>query len=199
MLDPATVDADPLEQFRRWLSDAVASGIPNADAAALATAAANGRPSVRFVLCRRLNEHGFVFYTNTQSRKARELRENHEAALAFYWVALGRQVRATGAVTPLSDDEVRDYFDSRPLGSRLGAWASPQSRPVASREALDRLWQEAADRFADHDPPVPPHWGGYRIVPREIEFWEHRESRLHDRVLYTRDATGGWTRTRLAP
>jgi pyridoxamine 5'-phosphate oxidase len=199
VLDPATVDVDPFVQFRRWLDEAFAGGIENADAAALATAGADGRPSVRFVLCRGADERGFVFYTNVESRKARELAENPEAALAFYWVSLGRQMRATGSVTPVSDDEVRDYYDRRPLGSRIGAWASPQSRPVASRADLDRLWRAAAERFAGTDPPVPAHWGGYRIAPREIELWEHRESRLHDRVLYTRDARGGWARTRLAP
>jgi pyridoxamine 5'-phosphate oxidase len=199
VLDPSTADPDPIRHVRRWIDEAAAAGIDNADAAALATAGADGRPSVRIVLCRGADERGFVFYTNVESRKARELAVNPEAALAFYWVSLGRQVRAAGSVTPLSGDEVRDYYDRRPLGSRIGAWASPQSRPVASRAELDRLWQATAERFAGTDPPVPPHWGGYRIVPREIELWEHRESRLHDRVLYTRDAAGGWARTRLAP
>ena len=199
MLDPATVDVDPFVQFRRWLDEAFAAGIENADAAALATAGADGRPSVRFVLCRGVDERGFAFYTNTESRKAHDLAENAEAGLAFYWSALGRQARAAGAVVPLAPEEVRSYFDARPLGSRIGAWASPQSRPVASRDELDRLWREAAERFAGANPPVPSHWGGYRIVPREIELWEHRESRLHDRVVYTRDADGSWARTRLAP
>jgi pyridoxamine 5'-phosphate oxidase len=198
VLDPATVESDPIRQFRAWLADAAATGAENVDAAALATADARGRPSVRFVLCRGADERGFAFFTNTESRKARELAENAEAALAFYWVTLGRQVRVAGTTAPLPPEEVEAYFAGRPLGSRIGAWASPQSRPVASREELDRRWREASARFAGTDPPLPPHWGGYRLAPREVEFWEHRESRLHDRVLYAR-AGDGWERSRLAP
>ena len=199
MLDPATVDVDPFVQFRRWLDEAFAAGLENADAAALATAGADGRPSVRFVLCRGVDERGFAFYTNLASAKARQLAAHRAAGAAFGWLQLHRQVRLRGTVEPVSEAEADAYFASRPRGSRIGAWASPQSRPVASRDELDRLWREAAERFAGADPPVPSHWGGYRIVPREIELWEHRESRLHDRVLYTRDAAGGWARARLAP
>ena len=198
-LDEHAVDPDPVVQFRHWLADAIAAGIVNADAAALATAGRDAAPSVRFVLCKGVDERGFVFYTNTGSRKARELAENAEAALAFYWVDLGRQVRIVGAVEPIAREEVEEYFRTRPLGSRLGAWASPQSRPVASRQELDRLFAEAANRFSEVDPPLPAHWGGYRVVPREIEFWEHRDSRLHDRVLYERQPDGSWSRRRLAP
>ena len=168
MLDPASTDPDPLVMVRRWLDEAFARGIPNADAAALATADAGGRPSVRFVLCRGADEHGFVFYTNRESRKAEELAANPEAALAFYWVDLGRQVRVTGTVTELGRVEVEAYYRGRPLGSRLGAWASPQSRPIASRDELEHLWAQAAERFAGSEPPLPPHWGGYRVAPREI-------------------------------
>ncbi len=198
-LDEHTVDADPIVQFSRWLAEAFDAGIQNADAAALATAGRDGRPSVRFVLCKAADERGFVLYTNTESRKARELAENAEAALAFYWVSLGRQVRVAGSAEPVARDEAEAYYATRPLGSRLGAWASPQSHPLASRAELDRLWEETAERFAGGEPPLPPHWGGYRVVPRKVEFWEHRDSRLHDRVQYTRTSDGGWSRRRLAP
>jgi pyridoxamine 5'-phosphate oxidase len=198
-LDERTIDADPVAQFARWLTDAFEAGIANADAAALATAGGDGRPSVRFVLCKGADERGFTFYTNTESRKALELTQNPEAALAFYWGTLGRQVRVTGAVEPVGRDEAATYFASRPVGSQLSAWASPQSRPLVSRSELDRLWAEAAARFPEGAPTLPPHWGGYRIVPRELEFWEHRDSRLHDRVQYTRAPAGGWERRRLAP
>jgi pyridoxamine 5'-phosphate oxidase len=198
-LDERTVDPDPVAQFSRWLADAYAAGMANADAAALATAGHDGRPSVRFVLCKGADDRGFTFYTNTESRKALELSQNPEAALAFYWVGLGRQVRVTGSVRRVSRAEAGAYFAGRPLGSQLGAWASPQSRALASRAQLDQLWDEAAARFDDAEPGLPPHWGGYRIVPRELEFWEHRDSRLHDRVQYTRGPAGGWERRRLAP
>ena len=198
-LDENTLDPDPVVQFSRWLAEAFDAGIQNTDAAAFATAGSDCRPSVRFVLCKGADERGFILYTNVESRKAQELAENAEAALAFYWVSLGRQVRVTGSVEAVPREEAEAYYATRPLGSRLGAWASPQSRPLASREELDRLWEETAKRFADEEPPLPPHWGGYRVVPRELEFWEHRDSRLHDRVQYTRTPEGGWSRRRLAP
>jgi len=198
VLDPETADPDPIAEFGRWLADAFASGIQNADACAVATAAADGRPSVRFVLCKGADARGFVFYTNTESRKAGELAENAHAALAFYWTGLGRQVRVTGHVEPVSRGEAEAYFRSRPLGSQVGAWASPQSRPIGSRDELESLVAEITERFRAAEPPLPPHWGGYRVVPREIELWEHRDDRLHDRVLYTR-AENGWRRERLAP
>ena len=198
-LDENTLDPDPVVQFSRWLAEALDAGIQNADAAAFATAGSDCRPSVRFVLCKGADERGFVLYTNIESRKAQELAENAEAALAFYWVSLGLQVRVTGTVEAVTREEAEAYYATRPLGSRLGAWAAPQSRPLASREELDRLWEATAKRFADDEPPLPPHWGGYRVVPRELEFWEHRDSRLHDRVQYTRRPEGGWSRRRLAP
>jgi pyridoxamine 5'-phosphate oxidase len=198
MLDPETVDADPVVEFGRWLSEAFGAGIPNADACALATVGHDGRPSVRFVLCKGADDRGFVFFTNTESRKARELAENSQAALAFYWVGLGRQVRVNGQVEAVTREEADVYYRTRPLGSRLGAWASPQSRPLRSREELEGLLTAIVARFDGQEPPLPPHWGGYRVVPREIELWEHRDDRLHDRVRYLRDGDG-WRRERLAP
>jgi pyridoxamine 5'-phosphate oxidase len=196
-LDERTVDPDPFVEVGAWLDEAFAAGIRNADAMCLATAAADGQPSARFVLCKGIDARGFLFYTNTESRKADELAANPRAALAMYWVSLGRQVRAAGQVEPVTRDEAGAYFRTRPLASRLGAWASPQSRPVASRAELDRLWEEASASFGE-DPPLPPHWGGYRLVPDEIELWEHRDSRLHDRVVYRRNGAA-WRRQRLAP
>jgi pyridoxamine 5'-phosphate oxidase len=198
VLDPETVDPDPVVEFGRWLAEAFELGIQNADACALATAGADGRPAVRFVLCKAADARGFVFYTNTESRKAGELAESAEAALAFYWAGLGRQVRVAGHVERVGRDEAEAYYRTRPLGSRLGAWASPQSRPLGSRDELERLLADVEERFRGIEPPIPPHWGGYRIVPREIELWEHRDDRLHDRVRYLRDR-GGWRRERLAP
>jgi pyridoxamine 5'-phosphate oxidase len=198
MLDPRTVDPDPVAEFGRWLSEAFGAGIQNADACALATVGGDRRPSVRFVLCKAADARGFVFFTNTESRKAGELAENPEAALAFYWTPLGRQVRVTGRVESVGRDEADAYFRTRPLGSRLGAWASPQSRPLASRDELEGLLGEIEARFDGQEPPLPPHWGGYRVVPREIELWEHRDDRLHDRVRYLPDGDG-WRRERLAP
>jgi len=196
-LDERTVDPNPFVEVGRWLDEARQAGIRNAEAMCLATAAKDGQPSARFVLCKGVDARGFLFYTNTESRKARELEANPQAALVMYWADLGRQVRAAGRVSRAPAEEAEAYFRTRPLGSKHGAWVSPQSRPVASRAELERLWEEAARTLGD-DPPLPPHWGGYRLEPHEIELWEHRDSRLHDRVLYTPVAQG-WQRTRLAP
>lgn len=198
MLSEETAQSDPIARVRAWLDEAFAAGIPNAEAIALATCGTDARPSVRFVLCKHIDERGFVFYTNTESRKAAEIAANAEGALAFHWTALGRQARATGSLERVARAEAEAYYRTRPLGSRLGAWASPQSRPIASRAVLEQLWHDAASRFESGEPPLPPHWGGYRLVPRELELWEHRDSRLHDRLHYTR-AADGWTRVRLAP
>jgi pyridoxamine 5'-phosphate oxidase len=198
VLDEATADPDPIRQFRAWLDAARATGIRNAEAMALATAGADGAPSARFVLLKGADEAGFVFYTNLESRKAVELGENPRAALAFYWVDLGRQVRIEGSIERAGRDEARVYFDTRPRPSRLGAWASPQSLPIASRAALDERLAELEQRFPGEEIPLPEFWGGFRLVPATIEFWEHRDDRLHDRLRYRR-AAGGWTIERLAP
>ena len=188
---------DPLAQFRLWYEEAAAATTAP-DAAALATATPDGRPSVRIVLVKRADERGFGFHTNLESRKGGELAANPRAALLFHWRELGRQVRIEGAVERVSDAEADEYFRTRPVGSRLAAWASPQSRPLADRAELERWYREAEARFAGGEVPLPPHWGGFRVVPDVFEFWQHGEHRLHDRVRYDRDGVA-WRQTRLGP
>jgi len=188
----------PLQQLASWLEDAQAAALTQPDAMTLATASADGVPSARMVLLRGLDDRGAVFYTNAASRKGRELLENPRAALVFHWEPLGRQVRLEGPVERVDDEESDAYFASRPLPSRLGAWASDQSRPIESREALMASYAEAAARFGDGPVPRPPHWYGFRVVPDAVEFWEHGAHRLHDRIRYTR-AGAGWIAERLAP
>ena len=192
------LDADPLRQFARWFEEAVAAGVRFPETMTLATAAADGRPSARMVLLKGADARGFAFYTNRDSRKGRELAENPRAALVLYWQALGRQVRVEGAVEQVGFDESAAYWATRPRTSRISAWASPQSEPVPSRDDLQEAAAEIDRDFAGEDVPLPPHWGGYRVVPETIELWEHRDDRLHDRVLYTR-AGDGWHMERLAP
>ena len=181
----------------RWFEEARGSALAVPEAMALATATPEGRPSVRMVLLKGADERGFAFHTNYESRKGVELTANPHAALLFHWQPLGRQVRVEGRVERIPAEESEAYFRTRPLGSRLAAWASPQSRPLADRAELERLYAEARERFGE-DVPLPPTWGGFRLVPEAYEFWEHGDDRLHDRVRYERDGDG-WTRTRLAP
>ena len=188
---------DPLLQFENWLREAVGAGLPLPNAMTLATVAADGTPDARIVLLKGLERGAFAFYTSYESRKARQLAAHPAACLVFQWSALERQVRIQGAVEKVSAAESDAYFASRPLGARISAWASAQSERVSSREELERKALEEKNRHGDH-PPRPPHWGGYRVVPHSIEFWQGRADRLHDRLLYTR-AGDGWRIERLAP
>jgi pyridoxamine 5'-phosphate oxidase len=198
-LSEREADPDPLIQFRRWFAAAGEAGVRLPEAMALATASAQGSPSVRMVLMKGCDEQGFRFFTNRESRKGRELAENGRAALLFHWDQLGRQVRVEGPVSALEEAESAAYVQSRPRASQLSALASPQSAPIDSREALERRVAELAAELQDRDPPVPPFWGGYLLEPRNYEFWQNREDRLHDRLLYTRLGNDGWRIQRLAP
>jgi len=194
-----SLDPDPLRVLETWLAEARDAGLHEPDAAALATATAGGVPSVRMVLVRGIDENGLRFYTSYESRKAGELALNPMAALVFHWLPpLERQVRVEGPVERLDEADSRAYFESRPRGSRIGAWASPQSSPVADREELDRLYREAEERFAGDEIPLPPHWGGYRLLPLALELWQGRANRFHDRARYTRTDLV-WSRVRLGP
>ncbi|MEU8251501.1 pyridoxamine 5'-phosphate oxidase [Nonomuraea sp. NPDC048916] len=188
---------DPIIQFTVWFEEALAAGLPEPNAMVLATASAQGRPSARTVLLKGYDEHGFVFYTNYASRKGRDLAANPHASLLFPWHPIRRQVRVEGPVAMLTREESADYFHSRPYGSRIGAWASRQSEVVSSREELDVRYEELSDRWPE-DPPVPDFWGGFRIVPFELEFWQGQLDRMHDRLRYRR-VEAGWALERLAP
>jgi pyridoxamine 5'-phosphate oxidase len=192
------LDPDPVRQFAGWFAEAGAV-MAAPEAAALATATPDGRPSVRMVLVKRADERGFVFYTNYESRKARELAANPVAALLFYWTQLDRQVRIEGPVARVAPADSAAYIASRGRGSQLSALASPQSRPIESREVLERRVAELAERYAGADLPIPDHWGGFRLAPEAIEFWQQGVDRLHDRFRYTRLDEGGWRVERLAP
>ncbi len=197
-LSESDVDADPIRQFALWIEHALQAKLPEPNAMTLATAAADGTPSARMVLLRGFDERGFCFYTDYRSRKGHELAENPRAALVFHWPELERQVRITGSVERVSREESEAYYRSRPPGSRIAAWASLQSSVLPSREDIDVRYAELAGRFADSDIPLPPHWGGFRVVPNEIEFWQGRPSRLHDRLRYSRPS-GAWRLERLSP
>jgi len=191
--------ADPVEQFRAWFAQALAVDAKDANAMTLATADREGRPSARIVLLKGVDARGFVFFTNYESEKGRELAENPRAALVFYWPLLDRQVRVEGEVTRTSREESAAYFASRPLGARLGAWASRQSQPLRGREDLERALAEVAARYEGGEVPLPDSWGGYRLAPSVMEFWQGRPSRLHDRLRYERSPEGSWRVARLFP
>ena len=197
-LNESDVAADPIAQFKRWFDEAVTAKLPEPNAMTLATVGADGQPSARIVLLKGMDEKGFTFFTNYDSRKGLDLAANPRAALLFHWVQLERQVRVEGRVEKVADDESDAYYASRPLGSRLGAWASEQSREVPGRDVLEQRESEYRAKFGEN-PPRPAHWGGYRLVPTAVEFWQGRPSRLHDRIAYRVEADGVWKIVRLSP
>jgi pyridoxamine 5'-phosphate oxidase len=190
--------SDPIEQFRSWFDEVLAADLHEPNAMTLATATPDGRPSARVVLLKGFDERGFVFYTSYEGRKGRELETNPDCALVFYWGELERQVRVEGRASPVPEEESDEYFGSRPRGSRLGAWASEQSRPVEGRGVLEERLQELEAEYEGREVLRPPFWGGYRVEPEVIEFWQGRENRLHDRLVYRRSGSS-WRRERLQP
>jgi pyridoxamine 5'-phosphate oxidase len=198
-LDEKLIDRDPIGQFQVWFSDAIEAKLPLPEAMTLATATPEGRPSARMVLLKQVDHTGFVFFTNYNSAKARQLDANPYAALVFYWATLDRQVRVEGTVTKTSEQESRDYFQTRPRESRIGAWASTQSEVISGRDVLEQRARELEALYCDRDIDCPEHWGGYRLKPDRIEFWKSRIGRLHDRILYELQPDGSWSISRLAP
>ena len=198
-LKESDADPNPIEQFRTWFDEALAADLHEPNAMTLATATPDGRPSARVVLLKGFDEQGFVFYTNYEGRKAKELEENPRAALVFYWGELERQVRVEGRVERVSEEESNAYFGGRPRGSQLGAWVSEQSRSIKRRDTLEERLRELETEYTDREVPRPPFWGGYRLEPETIEFWQGRENRLHDRLRYHRSEGDGWQRERLQP
>jgi pyridoxamine 5'-phosphate oxidase len=197
-LDEKDVSHDPIVEFARWFAEAQEAQVGEPNAMTLATTTVDGSPSARVVLLKGFDQRGFVFFTDYRSRKGAELEANPRAALVFFWVELERQVRITGTVERTSNKESEAYFQTRPLGSRLGAWVSHQSRVIPGRAQLESGLREVEQRFAEGEIPLPPHWGGYRVRPQEIEFWQGRENRLHDRIRYVRDRDR-WRIERLSP
>src|ERR1041385_7437136 len=197
-LDEKTINPDPIEQFRIWFNDAIAAKLPLPEAMTLATATPEGKPSARMVLLKQVDHDGFVFFTNYRSAKAEQLDANPYAALVFYWAQLDRQVRVEGSVNRTSAQESRDYFQTRPRESQIGAWASAQSEVISARDVLEQRALELESLYCDREIDCPEHWGGYRLKPERIEFWKSRIGRLHDRILYQRQGDS-WTITRLAP
>lgn len=198
-LDEAGVDADPIAQFRIWFDEARAAQVAEPNAMTLATVDSDGAPSARIVLLKSIEERGFTFYTNYDSRKGKELAVNPRAALCFFWQPLERQVRIEGTVEKVGREESDAYFRGRPRLAQIGAWVSQQSTPITSRAELERIEVELQKRFGDGPVPLPEFWGGFRVAPRAIEFWQGRPSRLHDRLLFSRTASGPWTLQRLSP
>jgi pyridoxamine 5'-phosphate oxidase len=195
----ADLDPDPIRQFDAWFGEAAAAEIPDVNAVALATAGADGAPAVRVVLLKEVSNRGFVFFTNHESEKGRHLAENPRASLNFFWEPLERQIRINGRVERTSREESEAYFHSRPRGSQISAWSSRQSEVVDARRVLDARFAKMEERYAGGEVPLPPHWGGYRVLPEMIEFWQGRTNRLHDRFRYTRQVDGSWRIDRLAP
>jgi len=198
-LKESDVASDPIEQFRSWFDEVLAADLHEPNAMTLATATQEGRPSARVVLLKGFDERGFVFYTSYVGRKSEELETNPNCALVFYWGELERQVRVEGRASRVSEEESDEYFGSRPRGSRLGAWASEQSRPVEGRGALEERLRGLEAEYEGREVPRPPFWGGYQVEPEVIEFWQGRENRLHDRLVYRRSDNGEWGRERLQP
>jgi pyridoxamine 5'-phosphate oxidase len=198
-LNETEADSNPFTQFQTWFDQALSTDSPEPNAMTLATATAEGKPSARIVLLKGFDEDGFVFYTNYASQKGQQLTNNPWASLVFWWAELERQVRIEGRVEKVSQAESEEYFASRPLGSRLGAWASPQSQVISSRAVLEDKIAELETKYDDETIPKPPNWGGYRLIPTEIEFWQGRPNRLHDRLRYRQQEDKTWLRERLAP
>ncbi|MEH1831947.1 MAG: pyridoxamine 5'-phosphate oxidase [Nostoc sp.] len=198
-LSELEVNLNPFIQFKKWFDQALAAQLPEPNAMTIATATPDSKPSARMVLLKDFDERGFVLFTNYNSHKGQELAENPQAALVFWWAELERQVRISGYVEKVSETESDQYFHSRPANSRLGAWVSNQSQVIESREVLERRLQEFKSKYENQEIPRPPHWGGLRVIPTEIEFWQGRPSRLHDRLLYSRLDNGTWNIERLSP
>lgn len=196
-LDESQVDRDPVKQFEAWMAEAIGAQAMEPTAMTLSTVDARGRPAGRIVLLKGIDARGFVFFTNYASRKGRDLATHPSAALTFFWKELERQVRIEGTVERVSEEESRAYYDTRPLGSRIGAWASPQSEEIENRAWLEARWDDYTKTHGGK-PPLPPHWGGYRVIPDYLEFWQGRRSRLHDRIAFTKSGAG-WKIARLAP
>lgn len=193
------LNSDPVQQFKKWLEQAIEAQLPEPNAMTISTATTDGKPAARMVLLKDFDDRGFVFYTNYESHKGQQLTQNPQAALVFWWAELERQVRIEGQVTQVSSQESDEYFHSRPINSQLGAWVSNQSQEVACREVLEQRLAELQAKYAQQTIPRPAHWGGYRVIPSEIEFWQGRPSRLHDRLLYRRQNDGSWLIKRLSP
>jgi pyridoxamine 5'-phosphate oxidase len=198
-LDESDVASDPIEQFERWWDNALNSSIGEINSMTLATANAKGIPSARIVLLKGYDENGFVFFTNYESKKGKDLAENPFASLVFFWKELERQVRIDGIVEKIKAEQSDEYFETRPEGSKIGAWASPQSGVISGRTVLEQNVSDLKERYVGKEIPRPPHWGGYIVEPLRIEFWQGRPNRLHDRIAYIRDVSGSWNIERLAP